>query len=233
MTIESGMAVIMPAFQESNAIVKVFKQVESLGLSKIKLYVVIDRFDDPTYDAILLNLDRFSLPITVLCQAPSTGPASAIRYGIQNTLEEFLVLMTADDSDDATDLRIMQSSLLGGSDLVCASRYARGGKHKGGPIFKHLLSRLAAQFIYRFSGTKVSDPTNLYKGFNRRILDNYILESKTGFTIGLELVVIAKKQKTLITEFPTSWTERTSGTSNFKILKWLPQYFFWFLRVFK
>ncbi len=224
---------IIPAFQEPNTIVKVFEQVESLGLSNMKFYVVIDSLDDPTHGAILLNLDRFSFPITVLCQAPSTGPASAIKYGIQNTHEEFLVLMTADDSDDATDLRLMQSSLLGGSDLVCASRYTRGGQHKGGPIIKHLLSRLAAQFIFRFSGTKVSDPTNLYKGFNRRILDTYILESKAGFTIGLELVVIAKKQRAIITEFPTCWTERTSGISNFKVVKWLPQYCFWFLRVFE
>ena len=224
---------IIPAFHESNTILKVFEQVESLGLWEIKLYVVIDSFDDPTYSAILLNLDRFSFPITVLCQAPSIGPASAMKYGIQNTSEQFLVLMTADESDDATDLRTMHSSLLRGFDLVCASRYARGGKHEGGPIFKHLLSRLAAQFIYRFSGTKVSDPTNLYKGFNRKILDDYILESKAGFTIGLELVVIAKRRQAIITEFPTSWTERTLGTSNFKVLKWLPQYFFWFLRVFK
>ena len=177
---------IIPAFHESNTILKVFEQIESIGLSEIKLYVVIDSLDDPTNSAISQNLDRFSFPIKVLCQAPSIGPASAMRYGIQNTSEQFLVLMTADDSDDATDLRIMHSSLQSGSDLVCASRYTRGGTHEGGPIFKHLLSRLAAQFIYRFSGTKVSDPTNLYKGFNRRILEGYVLKSKAGFTIGLE-----------------------------------------------
>lgn len=224
---------IIPAFHESNTILKVFEQIESLGLSGIKLYVVIDSFDDPTYAAVLHNLDRFSYPIKVLCQAPSTGPASAMKHGIKNTTEDFLVLMTADDSDDATDLRVMQSRLMSGSALVCASRYTHGGKHEGGPIFKHLLSRVAAQFIYRLSGTKVSDPTNLYKGFNRNILNDYELESKAGFTIGLELVVIAKKQNAKITEFPTSWTERTVGTSNFKVLKWLPQYIFWFLKVFQ
>ena len=31
----------------------------------------------------------------------------------------------------------------------------------------------------------------------------------------------------MLYEFPSYWLERTSGKSNFKIIKWLPYYIYW------
>ena len=97
------------------------------------------------------------------------------------------------------------------------------------PNFGHILSRVAgvvSRFVLR-SGT--SDPTNLFKGVTRDFISTIQIESKSGFTIGLELVAKAQvHQFNAVSEIPTAWHERTAGKSSFRIYKWLPNYLFWY-----
>jgi hypothetical protein len=62
-------------------------------------------------------------------------------------------------------------------------------------------------------------------------LDGIKIESKYGFTLGLELLGKANVASYPIVEIPTVWNERTVGASSFKTLKWLPTYIYWFLRL--
>ena len=48
-------------------------------------------------------------------------------------------------------------------------------------------------------GTK--DPTNMFKAYDRKFLDNVNVESKNGFTLGLEMIVKAKLNKNLLVKF--------------------------------
>ena len=75
------------------------------------------------------------------------------------------------------------------------------------------------------------DPTNLYKATTRDFLNGITIESKFGFTIGLEFVGKANSKKMKITEIPTVWNERKLGFTTFKLIKWLPSYIYWFLRI--
>ena len=115
--------------------------------------------------------------------------------------------------------------------MVCASRYAKGGQHIGGPKLKHFLSWLAGRIVRYIKRLNTCDPTNLYKAVTREFLDGIKIESKYGFTLGLELLGKANVASYPIVEIPTVWNERTVGASSFKTLKWLPTYIYWFLRL--
>ena len=54
----------------------------------------------------------------------------------------------ADLSDEMTQVDHMYALYLQGFDLVCGSRYMKGGKLIGGPFFKQLLSRISGLTLH-------------------------------------------------------------------------------------
>ena len=66
--------------------------------------------------------------------------------------------------------------------------------------------------------------------YKKALLERTVIESDTGFTIGLEVVVKAHLAGSKVAEVPTGYRERTTGKSNFRVMKWLPAYLKWYLR---
>jgi len=116
----------------------------------------------------------------------------------------------------------------GGAAVVAASRYMRGGRQVGGPPLKRLLSRTAGLTLHWFGGVATHDPTNNFKLYRRDFLESVTIESRAGFELALELTVKATLAGRRVAEVPTTWRDRTAGTSNFKLRKWLPQYLRWY-----
>ena len=115
-----------------------------------------------------------------------------------------------------------------GADVVSASRYMRGGHQVGGPFFKRLMSRTAGLTLHWFAGVPTHDPTNNFKLYRRSFLDATPIQSSAGFELALELTVKATLDGRRVEEVPTTWRDRTSGQSNFKLRKWLPHYLHWY-----
>jgi dolichol-phosphate mannosyltransferase len=117
----------------------------------------------------------------------------------------------------------------GGADVVAASRYMPGGRQIGGPRLKRLLSRVAGLSLHNVGGVATHDPTNNFKLYAKRFLDDVTIESEAGFELALELTVKAAIGGRRIAEIPTTWRDRTSGESNFRLRQWLPHYVRWYL----
>lgn len=232
MTANPSISIIIPIFEEQESIERVLIKLQEVIGSNGKVYLVADNESDSTIFQVKKFMSKSPLSIEVLIQYPNTGPAKAITFGIENSVEPFVIFMTADDSDDVEDIPKLVDLLTQGFCLISASRYMKLGKHIGGPVVKHALSRIAgitSKFILR-SGT--SDPTNLFKGVNRNFLSSIEIESEFGFTIGLELVAKAQTyQSRGVSEIPTIWKERVAGESTFRFLRWLPSYFYWYCRL--
>ena len=224
-------AIIIPVFNEQDTIAKVLTDIDRSLVEPAMVYLVADSSSDPTIPAAKLAAKELATPISIIIQEGARGPAFAIKLGIESSKEKFIIFMTADDSDDARDIPLLISSLKMGASVVCASRYAKGGQHIGGPKVKYFLSWLAGRIVRYIKRLKTCDPTNLFKAVTRDFLDSITIESKFGFTLGLELVGKANIGSYSISEIPTIWHERTVGISSFKTLKWLPTYIYWFLRL--
>lgn len=224
-------AIIIPVFNEQDTIARVLTDIDRSLVEPAIVYLIADSSSDPTIPAAALAAEGLTTSIRFIIQNGARGPASAIKLGTEASKEKFVVFMTADDSDDARDIPLLISSLRTGAAVVCASRYAKGGQHIGGPKVKYFLSWLAGRIVRYIKRLKTCDPTNLFKAVTRDFLDNITIESKFGFTLGLELVGKANIGSYSISEIPTIWHERTVGASSFRTLKWLPTYVYWFLRL--
>ena len=134
----------------------------------------------------------------------------------------------ADLSDDLAAVSPMLARMREGCDVVCGSRYMRGGRQKGGPLLKRILSRLAGVSLHFLAGVPTHDVTNSFKMYRKQLLDRLTIESSGGFEVGMEIVVKTFAARGKIAEVPTTWTDRSAGTSRFRLWKWLPKYLHWY-----
>jgi hypothetical protein len=116
----------------------------------------------------------------------------------------------------------------GGADVVGGSRYMRGGSQRGGPRLKVLLSRLAGLSLYYLAGLPTHDATTNFRAYSRRFLQAVPVESERGFEVALELTTKAHRLGYRIDEIPSSWEDRSAGTSKFDLVGWLPAYLRWY-----
>ena len=152
------------------------------------------------------------------------GVVGAIRTGFDAAPPGPVLVVMADLSDDLGQVRRMLELYRQGSHIVVGSRYMKGGRLIGGPWFKQLLSRLSGLTLCWFRGIPTHDATNAFKIYDRAMLGAIHIESKGGFELSLEITVKAFLAGYQITETPSTWRDRTAGTSRFKLWKWLPHY---------
>jgi dolichol-phosphate mannosyltransferase len=132
-------------------------------------------------------------------------------------------------ADDLKALTPMLDAFRAGADVVCGSRYMRGGEQRGGPRFKGLLSRTAGVSLHWLTGIPTHDVTNSFKLYRRAFLEQVDIESTGGFEIGMELTIKAFARGFRVAEVPSVWTDRTSGKSRFDLRRWLPRYVGWYV----
>ena len=139
----------------------------------------------------------------------------------------------ADGSDEPADIDRMVALAQAGADVVAASRYMRGGRQIGGPLIKRTLSRAAGLSLHWFAGVPIHDPTSNFKLYSRAFLESVSIESDAGFELALELSVKATLAHRRLAEVPTTWRDRTSGESHFRLRAWLPHYLRWYVAAFR
>jgi glycosyltransferase involved in cell wall biosynthesis len=222
-------SIIMPAKDEKSIIGSVISDIQSSLNYDFECLVVVDHVDDETVQ-VVKKFESTDSRIKLLINPNKKNPTDAIKYGLKSSRGNAIVLMMADGSDRITDINLMAKFIFDGIDLVCASRYIPGGRQIGSKGLKPILSKLAGKLIFLLTKVDTHDSTNSFKGMSRKLLDKIEIESTRGFTIGLELVAKCKKLNMPISEFPTIWTERKSGKSNFRLFKWLPNYIYWFIK---
>lgn len=166
--------------------------------------------------------------LRVVRNAYGRGVLRAMRTGIDASTGRFVLVTMADASDDYADLPAMLAAAERGAALVAASRYVRGGAQRGGPLLKGVLSRAAGLALHHLGGMPIHDPTSNYKLYARQLLDGVVIESRAGFELALELSVKAHRLGLPMREVPTTWRDRSAGTSHFRLRAWLPHYLRWF-----
>jgi dolichol-phosphate mannosyltransferase len=191
-----------------------------------RVYIVYDFDEDNTLPAAR-ELVAKGLPIEFL-KNPTRGVVNAIKTGLRTAPGEYLLVTMADMSDDYGVVDRMCELMSQGHDLVCGSRYMKGGRQIGGPLIKKTISRLVGLSLRLMAGLPTRDVTNSFKLYRKSMVDGFVIESDGGFEIGMELVVKAHFNGFKVTEIPCTWTDRAKGQSRFKIMKWAPKYLKWY-----
>ena len=116
-------------------------------------------------------------------------------------------------------------------DLIIPSRFMQGGKMINCPFPKNILVKGGNKILSYFCHS-VTDATNAFKFFKTSSVRKITFKSQKGFTYALEATIKLQIGKYKILEVPSVWIERSQGKSNFKIVKWLPYYFYWLTYLF-
>jgi dolichol-phosphate mannosyltransferase len=222
-------SVVVPVFNEGENIGEYCRKAIQYLPPDYELLICYDMPADNTLPA-LAALPAESKPpnIRLVHNTLGRGVRYAIEAGMRAAVADVVVVMMADISDDFPKVQQMIEQAENGADVVCASRYMRGGKQIGGPKFKGFLSRMAGVSLYWLAGLPTHDPTNSFKAYRKDFLDRTPIQSTAGFCLGLELTVKAHFAGGLVEEVPATWLDRSAGQSRFKLMKWLPHYLHWY-----
>jgi dolichol-phosphate mannosyltransferase len=224
-------SIVVPAYNEGAAIEEFLSRVLEAVELPCELLVVVDTPDDTSLPYVE-KYRRQDPRARCLLNKLGPGPAQAIRFGIQQSLADVVVVTMADGSDDPRQIDQLVRLVERGVVVAAASRYSRGGQQVGGPFLKGSLSRLAGVSLGWLARAGTRDATNSFKAYDMDFIRTVGIDSDAGFEIGIELVAKARRARLPVAEIPTIWLERDQGMSNFKLASWIPRYVRWWLFAF-
>ena len=103
----------------------------------------------------------------------------------------------------------------------------------GNPLLKTLLTKMASFFLFNFTTFPIKDPTNSFRLFSKELINKVKIESNKGFTLSLELTAKAHRLGYKIIEIPSTWIERDTGKSRFKLFTFILPYTKWLFYIIK
>lgn len=216
------LSIVIPAHNEEENISAVIEKVEATVDIDHELIVVNDHSTDKT-PFVVSGLIRKYPSVRLVNNPNGKGFANAIKFGFSEARNELVVPVMGDLCDDLHTLAAMKAKISEGYDVVCGSRYIKGGLRLGGSKLKGFLSASAGWSLYFLLGVPTHDITNAFKMYRREVIGSINTEAK-GFEISMELPLKAYYAGFKIAEVPTLWREREKGKSSFKIFKLLPSY---------
>jgi len=221
------LSIVLPVYNEGEAVEPILRALSAAVRTPHEIVVVYD-FEADTTVPIVARLAAEIPGLRGLRNDLGRGVLNAMKAGIAATTAPYVLISMADGSDEPGVVDPMMALARNGADVVAASRYMRGGRQLGGPLLKRLMSRTAGLTLHWFAGVPTHDPTSNFKLYSRRFLEATTIESTAGFELALELTVKATLAGRHVAEVPTTWRDRTSGQSNFRLRKWLPHYLHWY-----
>ena len=220
----------MPVYNEGENILPVLRALAAKVRTSFRILICYDHDDDNTLQALK------DQPLEGVSFAPikneGRGALGAVLTGFKRSTAPAVMVLPADDDYNAGRIDSMVQKWREGADIVVGCRFMPGGCMEGCPWLKATIVRSSAFVLKNLARLPTRDPSNGLRLFSRRVLDQIAIESKVGFAYSLELLVKAHRLRWKIEEVPLSWYERKKGSSRFRVLEWLPQYFVWFRYAF-
>ncbi len=223
--------VVIPVYNEGEAIVACLERILRDVRVSAEVLVVHDMPEDTTVpfaEKVAANDPR----VRTVLNTYGRGPANAIRFGIDAAQSPIAVVTMADGSDDPRQIDELARLVDRGVVVAAASRYMPGGQQVGGPRLKGMMSRLAGRTLRLFARVGTRDATNSFKAYSTDFVRQVGIESRTGFSIGLELTAKAHRLRRPVAEIPTIWLDRTLGESRFDLVGFVPAYLKWYAFAF-
>ena len=210
-------SIIIPTYNESQNIIKILKSIGDFLPKNILAEAIVVDDDSPDgtgkiVENYLKDFKRITgYTIDVIHRTAKKGLSSAILNGIQQAKGDTIVIMDSDFSHPPQIIpRMLDALKKYQCDIVVASRYVKGGKIRGWPLKRKLLSKLAT--VIAKKGLKVStlDPMSGFFAFKRPIIKGLKFDA-IGFKMLLEILV--KTKGVSVREIPYTFTDRQFGSS--------------------
>jgi dolichol-phosphate mannosyltransferase len=228
-TMYSSVNIVIPVYNEGENITDTLTDIETKISTKHHIFIVYDFDQDNTLPVLRkYTAQKNNTSVSLVKNKYGRGVLNAIKTGFECIDDGIILVTMADLSDDLSKVDEMFKKINEGYDIVCGSRYIKGGGQIGGPPFKKFLSRMAGVSLHCLIGIPTCDITNSFKMYTKKVLNDITIESNGGFELGMEIVLKAFIKGYKITEVPSIWRDRSAGKSRFRLWKWLPKYLHWY-----
>lgn len=217
--------VIIPIYKEKENLRKIIDELNDKVKANLSFVICYDFDNEPGLN-FLPNKKNISRIKNL-----GTSPNEAILTGINNSNSEFILVYMADDFENINLINTF-INLSNKNDLIIPSRYVKGGRFENAKLIKKFIAVLGYILLNKILGIPYRDCTNAFKFFRRNIINDIKFESKVGFTYAIELTIKSYFLKKKIIEIPCVWRDPENRKSNFKMIKWLPNYLYWAFRAF-
>ena len=198
----SEVTVVLPAYNEEEAIGRVIDEIKALPVD-CDILVVDNNSSDDTY-----NIATYK-DVKVITE-PKKGKGNAMRRAFQLVSTPYIIMMNSDYTYPARYIEpiLYRLSTLD-FDVVIGERYERDRQSmsKINALGNRFLSWLASS-LYSY---KVSDVCTGMWGFKKTTLDKFSLSSD-GFTLEADLFVNTARNYCIVDSLPISYRSRTNGS---------------------
>lgn len=222
------LSIIIPARNEEACIASTIKHLSlELRLNRIphEIVVVDDGSSDGTWEK-LKSLNDEIPEVAATQNVAANGFGMAIRWGIDHSKGDAVVIMMADESDDCRDVVRYWNVLNEGFDCVFGSRFMKGGGTIDYPLLKLCLNRMANLFIRFIFRIKLNDTTNAFKAYRRSTLEGCRPYLSPHFNLTVELPLKSIIRGFSFAVIPITWKNRRTGIAKMHIREMGSRYFF-------
>ena len=200
MTEKDKIFIIIPVYNESEAIREVISDIQGEGYKNI---VLVDDASDHYLAPILADLPG----LKILRHQANCGAGAASETGIHYALAagaEHLVLMDADGQHQANEIGdLLKPVLSGDCDVAIGSRFIDKNKKSNVPMIKKLALFVGFIFTWFVSGVWISDSQNGFKALNRKAA-SYMKFFFNRFEFCLEIIDLIKVNRLRVVEVPVT-----------------------------
>jgi len=190
--------IIIPAYNESESLPSVIKNIFSLNLPDTDILVVDDGSSDQTFDLAK------NLGVKVLRHCINRGQGASLKTGIDFCLKnnyDKVVFFDADGQMDHQEIPLLLEKLNSDCQVVLGSR--RLGKVINMPIARRFVKYLALIFTHLTTGLKLTDTHNGFQAWHSDALKKIELY-QDGYAHASQLLQQIAKHRLRYCEFPVT-----------------------------
>jgi len=226
---KNSLTIIIPAHNEQEILESTILNIlKNLKLKDYTILICNDHSTDGTL-TIAKMLSKKYRKVKYLSNLNKPGFGNVLMIGFLSSKSELVIPMMADLCDDPKTIPLMIQKINQGYDIICGSRYIKGGKKIQENVLKDFFSRIIGTLCHILIGINTLDITNAFKMYKKEIFKNIQIENKD-FSISMEIPLKAYFKGYKISEVPTTWTTRKLGKSKFAVSKMGPSYFKLFIQ---
>ena len=206
----NSVSILIPCFNEEKTIKKVIDKVLNVDLGNISREIIIINDGSTDQTKMLLESYKDIKNVKLIHHERNYGKGKALRSGINNALNEIIIIQDADleyDPDQYPNL--LKPFIETGADIVYGSRFLGDGDYNRLLFFWHSVANKILTLICNFfSNLNMTDMETGFKVFKREVLQSIDLKENS-FGIEPEITIKLAKKKFIFFEVPIKYNGRS------------------------